>query len=91
MLVSSLARQHVTVALSADGGDEAFAGYNKYYFGTIQKKKIDKVPSFLRKSIAAVLQKIPAHKIPYFSRKTLFTTRYENYPGLGIQSPRVDG
>jgi asparagine synthase (glutamine-hydrolysing) len=76
-LVSKLARQKVTVALSADAGDEIFAGYNKYDYISRVKNKINKMPAPLRKGTAALMQQIPAHKIPYFSSKPLFTTRYK--------------
>lgn len=76
-LVSKIARQQVIVALSADAGDEVFAGYNKYDYIARVKKKLNRVPAPVRKGAAAVLEKIPAHKIPYFNRKPLFTTRYK--------------
>jgi asparagine synthase (glutamine-hydrolysing) len=76
-LVSKLARQKVTVALSADAGDEIFAGYNKYDFLARVKNKIDKIPGPLRKTAVALMQHIPAHKILYFNTKPLFTTRYK--------------
>lgn len=46
MLVSQAARKDVTVALSADGGDELFAGYNRYaHLSMLEKvRKIKKIP-----------------------------------------------
>jgi asparagine synthase (glutamine-hydrolysing) len=76
-LVSRLARRDVTVALSADAGDEMFAGYNKYDYVARVKRKIDRVPGPLRRVLATALQGVPADRIPYFNRKTLFTTRYK--------------
>jgi asparagine synthase (glutamine-hydrolysing) len=51
-LVSKLARQHVTVSLSGDAGDELFAGYNRYQSSAKLWPKLDRTPPALR-SLAA--------------------------------------
>lgn len=57
-LVSQLARQHVTVSLSGDAGDELFCGYNRYQVTAGLWHKLAAVPSPLRKLAASGLTSI---------------------------------
>ena len=60
MLVSRLARKEVTVALSADAGDEIFAGYNKYPLALDLIKKINAFPPFIKRPGGKLLKYIPS-------------------------------
>ncbi|HRI40323.1 MAG TPA: asparagine synthase (glutamine-hydrolyzing) [Bacteroidia bacterium] len=54
-LVSSIARKQVTVALSADGGDELFAGYPRHRKSMGYLNRLSGIPVALRKSASALL------------------------------------
>ena len=54
-LVAALARQHVTVALSGDGGDELFAGYNRYVLTARLWGRLRRLPLGLRRATARAL------------------------------------
>jgi asparagine synthase (glutamine-hydrolysing) len=59
LMVSKQTRQKVKVALSADGGDELFAGYNRYDYIVKQGALLRETPGILRKSAHLILKNNP--------------------------------
>jgi asparagine synthase (glutamine-hydrolysing) len=82
MLVSRMARRDVTVALSADAGDEVFAGYNRYDYLMKFGPLLQGIPKPLRMLAAALMQGIPAERIPVLSGRYNFANRYEKLKNL---------
>lgn len=58
-LVSHLARQHVTVSLSGDAGDELFCGYNRYQMTKIAWGKLSRLPRPLRQLVGSMITSVP--------------------------------
>lgn len=78
-LVAKLAKQHVSVSLSGDAGDELFCGYNRYQISHFLWGKLRFIPTSLRCWIAAILLSVSPEKwnkiaryLPGFSRYASF-------------------
>lgn len=59
LLLSRLTRQHVTVSLSGDGGDELFCGYNRYASGYALWSRLKKLPLPARQALAWSMRHTP--------------------------------
>lgn len=81
-LVCKMAKKQVTVALSADAGDEIFAGYNRYDYMMKHGKRLNQLPKFMRKGMSGIMNVVPSDKIPVLKNKYNFHNRYEKLKSL---------
>jgi asparagine synthase (glutamine-hydrolysing) len=98
-LVSKQTSNHVKVALTGDGGDEVFAGYNKHYIGLINNRYTSLVPSLLHNRIKPLVRKLLVTKndnrgLRFKLRKILDSLDYnENFYwkiiSLGFQEDEI--
>lgn len=68
-LVSKMTREHVTVSLSGDGGDELFCGYTSYASVERIWKKMKNVPYFIRKPCSELVLHSPLKHHPIYRVK----------------------
>lgn len=88
-LVSQMARQHVTVSLSGDAGDELFAGYNRYHATAGAWSRLEKVPRPLRRLAARALTAVSPATWNRMATASPFATRwadvgYKLHKGAGV-------
>ena len=80
LLLSRLTRQHVSVALSGDGGDEIFCGYNRYAQGHRLHRLLRRMPGQFRQILISALRATPDHRIDQTVHHLPAKLRY---PALG--------
>ena len=73
-----MTRARVTVALSGDGGDELFAGYNRYTLAAGHLARLAQLPLPLRRAAAALFEVVPRGAAEFAARVAPPSLRFAN-------------
>ena len=91
-LVSKLAREHVKVSLSGDGGDELFGGYNRYAWGRSIARLLAATPAPLRRAMISGTNAIPVEGWNALARSVSWMLpRRLRYPQAGDKLHKLAG
>lgn len=88
-LVCKAAKQHVTVALSGDAGDELFGGYNRYFWGPRIWNRFAPLPHLLRKAIGTGISSVPISAWDALARYTRIGSGTRGVSQLGDKTHKL--